>query len=61
MVLFSHMRFLKKFQEELLAAREHCDVQSTIELEDRKNVTLIDNSNRVREVICFDTDHVYKC
>lgn len=59
-IIFTHEVF-KKIQEEPLAVREHCDVQSTIELEDRKNVTLIDNSNRVREVICFDTDHVYKC
>jgi hypothetical protein len=58
-VLFSHMRF-KKNQEEVLATREHCYVQSTIEMEDRRVVTLTDNSNRVKAVTCFP-DHIYKC
>ena len=58
--VFTHEVF-KKFQEEVLAAREHCDVQTTTELEDRKIVTMTDNYMRVREVICFTTDQVYKC
>ena len=53
--VFTHEVF-KKFQEEVLAAREHCDVQTTTELEDRKIVTMTDNYMRVREVICFTTD-----
>ena len=58
--IFTHEVF-KKFQEEVLAAREHCDVQSTTELEDKKIVTITDNYRRVREVICFTTIHTYKC
>ncbi|WVZ55054.1 hypothetical protein U9M48_005768 [Paspalum notatum var. saurae] len=58
--LFTHEVF-SKFQEEVLAARNHCDVQSTTELEDRKIVTMTDNYRRVREVICFSTELTYKC
>jgi hypothetical protein len=57
--VFTH-EVLKKIQDEVLAAREHCDVQSIIEMEDRRIVTVTNKSNRVREVMCFP-DHIYKC
>jgi hypothetical protein len=44
----------------VLAAREHCDVQSTCEMEDRIIVTVTNKYNRVREVICFP-DYIYRC
>jgi hypothetical protein len=44
-----------------LAAREHCDVQHTNEMADRKNVYIAGKSHRVREVICFNDDQLYKC
>jgi hypothetical protein len=50
-----------KFQEEVLAAREHCDVQRTNEMADRKIVYIAGKSHRVREVICFNDDRLYKC
>ncbi|XP_039804890.1 protein FAR1-RELATED SEQUENCE 5-like [Panicum virgatum] len=43
--VFTHEVF-NKFQEEVLAAREHCDVQNTTELEDRKIVAMTDNYRR---------------
>ncbi|KAG2598759.1 hypothetical protein PVAP13_5KG398207 [Panicum virgatum] len=58
--VFTHEVF-EKFQEEVLAAREYCDSQSTTELEDRKIVTMTDNYRRIREVICFSTEQIYKC
>jgi zinc finger SWIM domain-containing protein 3 len=58
--VFTHEVF-RKFQEELLAAREHCDVQNRTEMEDRTIVKVVDNSNRIREVICFTTEQVHKC
>jgi hypothetical protein len=58
-LVFTHEVF-KKIQEEVLAARGHCDVQSTTEMEDTRIVTVTDKSNRVREVICFPS-HIYKC
>jgi len=58
--VFTHEVF-EKFQEEVLAAREYCDIQSTTELEDRKIVTMTDNYRRIREVICFSTEQIYKC
>ena len=45
--VFTHEVF-RKFQEEVLAAREHCDVQTTTELEDRRIVCVAGNSNKVR-------------
>jgi hypothetical protein len=45
--VYTHEVF-KKIQEEVLAAKEHCDVQSTTEMEDRRIVTLTDKSNRVK-------------
>jgi hypothetical protein len=50
-----------KFQEEVLAAREHCDVQHTTEMDDRKIVYVADNSQNVRDVSCFNADQIYKC
>jgi hypothetical protein len=58
--VFTHEVF-RRFQEEVLAAREHCDVQTTDEMEDCRIVTVADNSHRVREVICFNIEQVYKC
>jgi hypothetical protein len=58
--VFTHKVFIK-FQEEVLAAREHCDVQHTTEMDDRKIVYVADNSHIVREVICFIADQIYKC
>jgi hypothetical protein len=58
--VFTHEVF-RKFQEELLAAREYCDVQNRTEMEDRTIVKVVDNSNRIREVICFTTEQVHKC
>jgi hypothetical protein len=45
--VYTHEVF-KKNQEEVLATKEHCDVQSTTEMEDRRIVTLTDKSNRVK-------------
>jgi hypothetical protein len=59
-LVFTHEVF-KIFQKEVLAAREHCDIQSTSEMVDRKIVTMTDNSNKVRELICFTPDLIYKC
>jgi hypothetical protein len=58
--VFTHKVFIK-FQEEVLTAREHCNVQHTTEMDDRKIVYVVDNSHRVREVICFIVDQIYKC
>jgi hypothetical protein len=48
-----------KFQKEVLAAREHCDMQHTTEMDERKIVYVVDNSHRIRGVICFIADHIY--
>jgi hypothetical protein len=42
----------------VLAAREHCDVQSTTDMADKRIVTLTDKSKIVREVTCF-LIHIY--
>jgi hypothetical protein len=49
-----------KFQEEVLAAREHCDVQHINEMADRKFVYIAGKPHRVGEVICFNDDRLYK-
>jgi hypothetical protein len=59
-LVFTHEVF-KIFQKEVLAAREQCDIQSTSEMVDRKIVTMTDDSNKVRELICFTPDLIYKC
>jgi zinc finger SWIM domain-containing protein 3 len=58
--VFTHEVF-RRFQDELLAAREHCDVQTTTEMEDRTIIRVVDNSNRPREVIFVNADQVHKC
>jgi hypothetical protein len=55
--VFTHEVF-RRFQNELLAAREHSDVQTTTEMEDRTIVKVVDNSNRPREVIFFSNRHL---
>ena len=58
--VFTHEVF-RKFQEEVLAAREHCDVQTTTELEVRRIVYVAGNSNKVREVIWKYNEQVFNC
>ena len=58
--VFTHEVF-RKFQEEVLAAREHCDVQTTTELEDRRIDYVAGNSNKVREVIWKYNEQVFNC
>ena len=59
-VVFTHEVF-DKFQKEVVAAREHCDVQGTELVEGIKIVAINDASNKVRELRCDTSTMVAKC
>jgi hypothetical protein len=62
-LIFTHEVF-NLFQSEVLAAREHCDVQDTKDVGDLKIMSVSDQShpkNRVREVNLQTTTMITKC
>ncbi|XP_024313916.1 protein FAR1-RELATED SEQUENCE 5-like [Brachypodium distachyon] len=58
--LFTHEVF-NEFQKEVVAAREHCDVQGAELVDGVKIVAITDASKKVKEVCCNTSTMVEKC